>query len=57
MYLLAGRSRAIHFNRSDMYLLAGGQLLFVVTRRFSITLYSKKFGDIVYLGFITDLFH
>ena len=57
MYLLAGRSRAIHFNRSDMYLLAGDQLLFVVTRRFSITLYSKKFGDIVYLGFITDLFH
>lgn len=38
-------------------LLAGDQLLFVVTRRFSITFYSKKFGDIVYLGFITDLFH
>ena len=57
MYLLAGRSMAINFNRSGMYLLAGDQLLFVVTRRFSITLYSKKFGDIVYLGFITDLFH
>ena len=57
MYLLAGRSRAIHVNRSGMYLLAGDQLLFVVTRRFSITFYSKKFGDIVYLGFITDLFH
>ena len=57
MYLLAGQWIAINFSRSGMYLLAGDQLLFVVTRRFSITFYSKKFGNIVYLSFIIDLFH